>query len=143
MAHTLEVVDEVEVKDVVRATRNTKVNVTPQKTMKIMNKKINNMRSVTFHIYSVIIVISTDTLFQNALDEPYSRNDFMNEEKYTPPKSESNTDEDDVWCFDNGASNYMTAERGWKIHHLDVKADFLNGDRKKLDSTLKEMGINS
>nr|GEV07016.1 initiator tRNA phosphoribosyl transferase [Tanacetum cinerariifolium] len=34
---------------------------------------------------------------------------FMNEEKYTPPKSESNTnDEDDVWYFDNGASNHMT-----------------------------------
>ncbi|GJV48935.1 zinc finger, CCHC-type containing protein [Tanacetum coccineum] len=32
----------------------------------------------------------------------------MNEEKYTPPKNESNTDEDDVWYFDNGASNHMT-----------------------------------
>ncbi|GJY25650.1 hypothetical protein Tco_0400376 [Tanacetum coccineum] len=30
-------------------------------------------------------------------------------EKYTPPKSESNTDdEDDVWYFDNGSSNHMT-----------------------------------
>ncbi|GKA74913.1 retrovirus-related pol polyprotein from transposon TNT 1-94 [Tanacetum coccineum] len=33
---------------------------------------------------------------------------FMNEEKYTLPKNESNTDEDDVWYFDNGASNHMT-----------------------------------
>ncbi|GJS62158.1 initiator tRNA phosphoribosyl transferase [Tanacetum coccineum] len=34
---------------------------------------------------------------------------FMNEEKYTPPKSESNTnDKDDVWYFDNGASNHIT-----------------------------------
>ncbi|GJV95048.1 uncharacterized mitochondrial protein-like protein [Tanacetum coccineum] len=34
---------------------------------------------------------------------------FMNEEKYTLPKSESHTDdEDDVWYFDNGASNHMT-----------------------------------
>ncbi|GKE11565.1 pol polyprotein [Tanacetum coccineum] len=33
---------------------------------------------------------------------------FMNEEKYTPPKNESNTDEDDVWYFNNGASNHMT-----------------------------------
>ncbi|GJY88351.1 pol polyprotein [Tanacetum coccineum] len=32
---------------------------------------------------------------------------FMKEEKYTPPKNESNTDEDDVWYFDNGASNHM------------------------------------
>ncbi|GJT28063.1 uncharacterized mitochondrial protein-like protein [Tanacetum coccineum] len=32
----------------------------------------------------------------------------MNEEKYTPPKCESNTDEDDVWYFDNGANNHMT-----------------------------------
>ncbi|GJV54523.1 uncharacterized mitochondrial protein-like protein [Tanacetum coccineum] len=185
---------------------------------------------------------------------------FINEEKYTPPKSESNTGEDDVWYFNNGASNHMTgnyfyfselnenitgrvrfrdgscvsirgkgsilfqgkngeqkllkdvyytpalrsngsllikvprnenrlykaqlkvgkeninevgreseskedhsriddtpipiarletirllialvAEKGWKIHHLEVKTDFINGDRKKLDSTLKEMGF--
>ncbi|GJS33929.1 initiator tRNA phosphoribosyl transferase [Tanacetum coccineum] len=33
---------------------------------------------------------------------------FMNEEKYTPSKNESNTYEDDVWYFDNGASNHMT-----------------------------------
>ncbi|GJR74764.1 uncharacterized mitochondrial protein-like protein [Tanacetum coccineum] len=31
----------------------------------------------------------------------------MNEEKCTPPKSESNTNEDDVWYFDNGPSNHM------------------------------------
>nr|GEX67718.1 hypothetical protein [Tanacetum cinerariifolium] len=35
----------------------------------------------------------------------------------------------------------LAAGRGWKIHHLDVKTAFLNGDRKKLDSTLKEMGF--
>ncbi|GJZ47812.1 uncharacterized mitochondrial protein-like protein, partial [Tanacetum coccineum] len=35
----------------------------------------------------------------------------------------------------------LAAEKGWKIHHLDVKMTFLNGDRKKLDSTLKEMGF--
>nr|GEU84829.1 hypothetical protein [Tanacetum cinerariifolium] len=35
---------------------------------------------------------------------------FTNEEKYPLPKSESNTDdEDDVWYFDNGASNHMTS----------------------------------
>ncbi|GJU81811.1 uncharacterized mitochondrial protein-like protein [Tanacetum coccineum] len=157
---------------------------------------------------------------------------FINEEKYTPPKSESNSDEDDVWYFDNGTSNHMTDScgdllikvprsanrlyktqlkvgkedtneagkkhaysmdtttlelprdianiprvtvhapvtneqesdidfddlfasiarletilialavgKGWKIHHLDVKTVFLNGDRKKLDSTLKEIGF--
>ncbi|GKC71821.1 hypothetical protein Tco_1117704 [Tanacetum coccineum] len=33
---------------------------------------------------------------------------FMNEKKYTPPKIESNAEEDDVWYFDNGASNHMT-----------------------------------
>ncbi|GKD44966.1 uncharacterized mitochondrial protein-like protein [Tanacetum coccineum] len=37
---------------------------------------------------------------------------FMNEEKYAPPKNESNTDEDDVWHFDNGASNQMTGKNG-------------------------------
>ncbi|GKE97453.1 zinc finger, CCHC-type containing protein [Tanacetum coccineum] len=31
----------------------------------------------------------------------------MNEEKYAPPKCESNTDEDDVWYFDSDASNHM------------------------------------
>ncbi|GKA74033.1 retrovirus-related pol polyprotein from transposon TNT 1-94 [Tanacetum coccineum] len=32
---------------------------------------------------------------------------FMNEEKYTPPKSESNTDKDDVWYFDNGGNHMI------------------------------------
>nr|GEU45610.1 hypothetical protein [Tanacetum cinerariifolium] len=35
----------------------------------------------------------------------------------------------------------LAAGKGWKIHHLDVKSAFLNGDRKELDSTLKEMGF--
>ncbi|GJW39323.1 uncharacterized mitochondrial protein-like protein [Tanacetum coccineum] len=35
----------------------------------------------------------------------------------------------------------LAAEKGWKIHHLDVKKAFLNGDRKKLDGTLKEIGF--
>ncbi|GKD40552.1 uncharacterized mitochondrial protein-like protein [Tanacetum coccineum] len=306
VAQTLEVVDEVEVTNVVRITRKTKVNVTPRKTVKIMNKMVNNMRNVTSRIYSVTVVMSMDTLFQNALNETetmkltlmrhkrkvcimrkvrfFMMNHiqemiFMNEEKYTPPKSDSNSDEDDVWYFDNGVSNHMignysyfselnenitgrvrfgdgsyvsinrkglilfqgkngeqkllkdvyyilalrnswggllidvprsanrlykaqlkvgkegtnevgqksneevnthsssvtvhetnpegeeykpgsdntpnplvrleairllialVAGKGWKIHHLDVKTDFLNGDRKKLDSTLKKMGF--
>ncbi|GJR33624.1 uncharacterized mitochondrial protein-like protein [Tanacetum coccineum] len=37
---------------------------------------------------------------------------FMNEEKYPPPKSESNTNKDDVWYFDNGANNHMTGKNG-------------------------------
>ncbi|GJV61123.1 uncharacterized mitochondrial protein-like protein [Tanacetum coccineum] len=44
---------------------------------------------------------------------------FMNEEKYAPPKSESNTDEDDVWYFDSDASNHMS---GCDIH---IRVDFL------------------
>nr|GEW18563.1 hypothetical protein [Tanacetum cinerariifolium] len=35
----------------------------------------------------------------------------------------------------------FAAGKGWKIHHLDVKMDFINGNRKKLGSTLKEMGF--
>nr|GEU97365.1 hypothetical protein [Tanacetum cinerariifolium] len=35
----------------------------------------------------------------------------------------------------------LAARKGWKIHHLDMITDFLNGDRKKLDSTLEEMGF--
>ncbi|GJY14311.1 uncharacterized mitochondrial protein-like protein [Tanacetum coccineum] len=35
----------------------------------------------------------------------------------------------------------LVAGKGWKMHHLEVKTNFLNGDRKKLDSTLKEMGF--
>ncbi|GJQ90905.1 hypothetical protein Tco_0002044 [Tanacetum coccineum] len=38
----------------------------------------------------------------------FQETNFMNEEKYTPPKIESNAEEDDVWYFDNGASNNMT-----------------------------------
>ncbi|GJV31631.1 pol polyprotein [Tanacetum coccineum] len=33
---------------------------------------------------------------------------FMNEEKHTPPNTESNAEEDDVWYFDNDASKHMT-----------------------------------
>nr|GEV10586.1 hypothetical protein [Tanacetum cinerariifolium] len=35
----------------------------------------------------------------------------------------------------------LTARKGQKIHHLHVKTAFQNGNRKKLDSTLKEMGF--
>ncbi|GJV98315.1 uncharacterized mitochondrial protein-like protein [Tanacetum coccineum] len=35
----------------------------------------------------------------------------------------------------------LAAGKGWKIHHLDVKMAFINGDRKKLNSILKEMGF--
>nr|GEV32012.1 copia protein [Tanacetum cinerariifolium] len=34
----------------------------------------------------------------------------------------------------------LAARKGWKIHHLDVKTAFINGNQKKLDSTLKELG---
>ncbi|GJY08681.1 hypothetical protein Tco_0375735, partial [Tanacetum coccineum] len=43
---------------------------------------------------------------------------FMNEEKYTPPKSESNTDEDDVWYFNNGTSNHMTEDIDSESVHM-------------------------
>ncbi|GKC52442.1 uncharacterized mitochondrial protein-like protein [Tanacetum coccineum] len=159
VAQTLEVIDEVEVKDVIGATLKTKTqekDVYPEEgTFFMMN-----------HIQEMI---------------------FMNEEKYTPPKSESNIDdEDDVWFGDgscvsiNGKGSILfqgkngeqkllkdvyyipalrsnvislgqatisgydisiRAEKGWKIHHLDVKKAFLNGDRKKLDGTLKEIGF--
>ncbi|GJX95601.1 uncharacterized mitochondrial protein-like protein [Tanacetum coccineum] len=35
----------------------------------------------------------------------------------------------------------LAAGKGWKIHQLEVKTAFLNGGRKKLDSTLKKMGF--
>nr|GEW44243.1 hypothetical protein [Tanacetum cinerariifolium]GEW57651.1 hypothetical protein [Tanacetum cinerariifolium] len=35
----------------------------------------------------------------------------------------------------------LATEKGWKIHHLDVKTTFLNSNRKKLNSTLKKMGF--
>nr|GEW33901.1 uncharacterized mitochondrial protein AtMg00810-like [Tanacetum cinerariifolium] len=102
VAHTLEVVDEVEDKDVVGITRNTKVNVTPRNPVKRMNKNIRNM---TYHIYSVTIVISTDTLFQNALNEtePMKLTLMRYKRKYTPPKSESNIDDDDNVWFGDGS----------------------------------------
>nr|GEX49393.1 uncharacterized mitochondrial protein AtMg00810-like [Tanacetum cinerariifolium] len=48
---------------------------------------------------------------QNQGQRDSLKNHEVNEqkEKYTPPKSESNTDgNEDVWYFDNGASNHMT-----------------------------------
>nr|GEZ26599.1 hypothetical protein [Tanacetum cinerariifolium] len=35
----------------------------------------------------------------------------------------------------------LASEKGWKIHHLEVKRDFINGDRTKLGSTLKDLGF--
>nr|GEW87949.1 hypothetical protein [Tanacetum cinerariifolium] len=35
----------------------------------------------------------------------------------------------------------LAAGKGWKIHHLDLKTTFINGDRKKLNSTSKEIGF--
>ncbi|GJQ99069.1 hypothetical protein Tco_0522054 [Tanacetum coccineum] len=69
------------------------------KTMKIMNKR--TQEKDVYHEEGMFFMM-------NHIQETI----FMNEEKYTPPKSESNTDEDDVWYFDNGASNHMTAWGG-------------------------------
>ncbi|GKD59814.1 hypothetical protein Tco_1297323 [Tanacetum coccineum] len=69
VAHTLEFMVEVEVKDVVEETLKTKLNVTLRKTMKIMSKMVKNMSNVTSHIYNVTVVICTETLFQDALND--------------------------------------------------------------------------
>ncbi|GKC01926.1 uncharacterized mitochondrial protein-like protein [Tanacetum coccineum] len=201
VAHTLEVVDEVEVKDMVEITRKTKyghfVSKCPEQNR---NHKVNlneAQEKVVYHEEGTFFMMIH---IQETI--------FMNEEKYTPPKSESNIDdEDDVWYFDNGVPHSanclykaqlkvgkedtnevgresnkkenlhsssvtvyetrpeseedhsrsdgtpipiasletiliaLAAGKGWKIHHLDVKMSFLNGDRKKLDSTLEEMGF--
>nr|GEW32124.1 hypothetical protein [Tanacetum cinerariifolium] len=86
VAYILEVVDEVEVKDMVGATHKTKVNVTPRKNVKIIGKRVS--RSVN-RLYKAQLKLGKE------------------------------------------------AGKGWKIHHLDVKTDFLDSDRMKLDSTLK------
>ncbi|GJR30667.1 uncharacterized mitochondrial protein-like protein [Tanacetum coccineum] len=122
VAHTLEVVDEVEAKDVVRITRKTKcsrcdqyghfVSKCPERNR---NHEVNLNETQEKGVYD-----EEGTFFMmNHIQEMI----FMNEEKYTPPKSESNTDEDDVWYFDNGASNHMI------------------GARKKLDSNFKIVGF--
>ncbi|GKD61844.1 hypothetical protein Tco_1299353, partial [Tanacetum coccineum] len=99
--HTLEFVVEVEVKDVVRATLKIKVNVTPRKTMKIMNKKVNNITNLNETQEDDVYHEEGTFFMMNHVQEMI----FVNEEKYTPPKIESNSEEDDVWYFDNGASN--------------------------------------
>ncbi|GJT08901.1 uncharacterized mitochondrial protein-like protein [Tanacetum coccineum] len=163
VAHTLEIVDEVEVKDVVGTTRKTKC-----------------------YRYDQYGHFVSKCPKQNQNHE-VNLNEIQEKEKYTPPKSESNTDDkDDVWFGDGSCvsikgkgsilfqgencehkllkddyyisalrSNVISlrqatifgydisirAGKGWKIHHLNVKMNFLNVDRKKLDSTLKEMGF--
>nr|GEW87358.1 zinc finger, CCHC-type [Tanacetum cinerariifolium] len=223
VAHTLEVVDVVDVKDVVGTTRKTKyghfVSKCPERNR---NHEVNLNEAQEKGVYH-----EEGTFFMmNHIQETI----FMNEEKCTPQKSESNTDEDDacwgsllikaprneirlykaqlkvgkeninevgresctfiVLCNDiqeNGTNQVIDEEanphsslvtdhetspeskechsrsddtpipitrletirllialatgKGCKIHHLDVKMDFLNGDRKKLDITLKEMGF--
>nr|GEW74221.1 hypothetical protein [Tanacetum cinerariifolium] len=96
VAHTLKVMDEVEVKDVVMETRKTKFNVTPLK---------------------------TDGHFVSKCPER-NRNHEVNLNE---------TQDKGVY--------HEEAEKGWKIHYLDVKPAFLNGNRKKLNSTLKKMGF--
>ncbi|GJY23306.1 uncharacterized mitochondrial protein-like protein [Tanacetum coccineum] len=73
---------------------------------------------------------------QNQCQRDSSKNleDNERKEKYTPPKSESNTDEDDVWYFDNSASNHMIALRSNVIslgqatisgYDISIRGDFL------------------
>nr|GEX57313.1 hypothetical protein [Tanacetum cinerariifolium] len=90
MDHILEVVDEVEVKDVVEATRKTKyghfVSKCPKRNR---NYEVNLNEAQEKGVYH-----EEGTFFMMSHIQEMI---FMNEEKYTPPKSESNTDEDDVW----------------------------------------------
>ncbi|GJS57074.1 hypothetical protein Tco_0651858 [Tanacetum coccineum] len=61
-------------------------------------------------------------------------NETQEKEKYTPPKSESNTDdEDDVWYFDNGASNHMTDEEV-NPHNSSVTVHETNPESEKDNS---------
>nr|GEW81052.1 hypothetical protein [Tanacetum cinerariifolium] len=106
VAHILEVVDEVEVKDVVGITRKTKVNVTPRKTMKIVIKRVSNMRRDLSHIQCYLCDqyghFVSKCAERNRKHE-VNLNKAQEKEKYTPPKSESNTDdEDDIW-FEEGS----------------------------------------
>ncbi|GKD12531.1 hypothetical protein Tco_1196938 [Tanacetum coccineum] len=55
---------------------------------------------------------------------------FINEEKYTPPNIESNTEEGDVWHFDNGASNpdsnvISHGQATISSYDISIKGDFL------------------
>ncbi|GJW79164.1 hypothetical protein Tco_0140846 [Tanacetum coccineum] len=103
VAHTLEVVDEVEVKDMVRATRKTKYGHFVSKFLeRNRNHEVNlneTQEKGVYHEEGIFFMM-------NHIQEMI----FMNEEKYTPPMSESNTDEDDVWYFDNGTCNHMTGD---------------------------------
>nr|GEU72248.1 hypothetical protein [Tanacetum cinerariifolium] len=102
VAHTLEVVDEVEVKDMVRATRKTKyIHFDSKFPEQNRNHEVNLNEAQEKGVYH------EEGMFfmMNHIKETI----FINEEKYTSTKSESNTDNgDDVWYFDNGASNHMT-----------------------------------
>ncbi|GJW34724.1 hypothetical protein Tco_0057644 [Tanacetum coccineum] len=111
VAHTLEIVDKVEVKDVVGTTRKTKFNVTPRKNYGQFVSKCpeqNQNHEVNLNETQEKGAYHEEGMFfmMNHIQETI----FMNEEKYTPPMSKSNTDEDDVWYFDNGASNHMTGD---------------------------------
>nr|GEU29719.1 hypothetical protein [Tanacetum cinerariifolium] len=216
VTHTLKVIDEVDVKDVAGAIRKTKYgNFVTKCPERNQNHEVNLNETQEKGVYH-----EEGTFFMmNHIEETI----FRNEENYTPPKSESNAnDEDDVWYFDIDASNHITAQlkvgkevtnemgresgtctilcndieenvtnieeeanphsssvivhetsiknkeynsrsddtpnplvrldtirllialaagKGWKTHHLNVKLDFINGDRKKLDSTLKEIDL--
>nr|GEW17027.1 hypothetical protein [Tanacetum cinerariifolium] len=168
VAHTLEVVDEVEVIDVVEKTRKTKcyrcdkyrhfVYKCPERNR---NHKGNLNEAQEKGVYH-----EEGTFFMmNHIQETI----FMDEEKYTPSKNESNTDEDDVWYFDNDAStNEVGRESDIKVNphsslvivhktNPDSEEDKSGSDDMsipiarletirllislKLDSTLDEMGF--
>ncbi|GKC52441.1 hypothetical protein Tco_1075186 [Tanacetum coccineum] len=58
------------------------------------------------------------------IHEVVTRSRSKDNAKYTPPKSESNTDEDDVWYYDNNASNHVTGiEVSQGKYCVDIKQE--------------------
>ncbi|GJS17431.1 hypothetical protein Tco_0411903 [Tanacetum coccineum] len=122
MVHTLEVVVEVDVKVVVEATIKTKANMTPRKIIKIIRKRGNNRSNAASRIkcyrrdkfghfvsrypdqkqdYEANLNETQEGVVNHEEGMFFMMNHlkemiFINEEKYNPPKIESNAEEDYV-----------------------------------------------
>nr|GEU52410.1 putative RNA-directed DNA polymerase, eukaryota, reverse transcriptase zinc-binding domain protein [Tanacetum cinerariifolium] len=103
VAHTLEVVDEVKVKDVAGITRKTKVNVTPRKTVKIMNKRVPRSANRLYKAQLKVSNEGTNKVGQESDKEGNPHSSLVTVHETNPETG-----------------------KGWKINHLDVKATFLN-----------------
>ncbi|GJR49287.1 uncharacterized mitochondrial protein-like protein [Tanacetum coccineum] len=174
VTHTLEVMDEVEVKDVVGATRKTKyrhfiskcpernrnhevnLNETQEKGVyheEALQSNVISLGQEKISDYDISIRAQlkvgkegTNEVRRESDKEENQHSSLVTVHETSPESKEDHSRSDGTPIPIARLKTIrlliaLTAGKGWKIHHLDVKTAFLNGDQKKVDSTLVEMGF--